>query len=129
MYTSRQLADILLTNYYSNRDLGQNFLIDDSVIESISSLADLNLKSKKRKILEIGLGPGALTQKLLQYGHEVIGIEIDKTICNHISQIFEKEINSKQLILIEGDALQSEWPPDFTDIIANIPYQISSPLL
>ena len=129
MYSSRQLADILLSDYYSNKDLGQNFLIDDSVIESISNLADLDVKTKKKKILEVGLGPGALTQKLLQQGHDVIGIEIDEIICNHISKIFKKEINSKQLQLIEGDALQLEWPSEFTDIVANIPYQISSPIL
>ena len=129
MYSSRQLADILLSDYYSNKDLGQNFLVDDSVIESISNLADLDIKTEKKKILEVGLGPGALTQKLLQQGHDVIGIEIDEIICNHISQIFKNEINSKQLQLIKGDALKLEWPSDFTDIVANIPYQISSPLL
>ena len=80
MYSSRQLADILLSDYYSNKDLGQNFLIDDSVIESISNLADLDVKTQKKKILEVGLGPGALTQKLLQQGHDVIGIEIDEII-------------------------------------------------
>ena len=84
MYSSRQLADILLSDYYSNKDLGQNFLVDDSVIESISILADLDIKTGKKKILEVGLGPGALTQKLLQKGHDVIGIEIDEIICNHI---------------------------------------------
>ena len=129
MYSSRQLADILLSDYYSNKDLGQNFLVDDSVIESISILADLDIKTGKKKILEVGLGPGALTQKLLQKGHDVIGIEIDEIICNHISHIFKNEINSKQLELIKGDALKLEWPSDFTDIVANIPYQISSPLL
>tara|TARA_Y100001968_G_scaffold101350_1_gene91260 strand:- start:632 stop:1564 length:933 start_codon:yes stop_codon:yes gene_type:complete len=129
VYTSRQLADILFSNYYSNKDLGQNFLIDDSVIESIGKLAELDSKDENRIILEIGLGPGALTQKLLQHGHKVIGIEIDNMICNHISHIFENELNLNQLSLIEGDALKVEWPLDITDVVANIPYQISSPLL
>lgn len=129
MYTSRQLAEILLSNYFSNKDLGQNFIIDDNIIDYIGNLAEFDNNEKERKILEIGLGPGALTQKLLESGHKVVGIEIDNIICKHISNIFKKEINSNQLELIEGDALKLDWPSDVTDIIANIPYQISSPLL
>ena len=129
MYTSRQLADLLLSTYFSNKDLGQNFIIDDSIIDYISDLAELSNQKVERKILEIGLGPGALTQKLLEYNHQVVGIEIDHLICEHIRHVFEKEIESKKLILIEGDALKIDWPKGITDIIANIPYQISSPLL
>ncbi len=129
MYTSRQLAEILLATNPPSKDLGQNYLVDDSVIESIGELASLNMGSTPRKILEIGLGPGALTQKLLQSEHQVIGIELDPSACNHISSVFSKEITSNRLELIEGDALHLDWPSGITDIIANIPYQISSPLL
>tara|TARA_B100001113_G_scaffold347914_2_gene340997 strand:+ start:366 stop:1307 length:942 start_codon:yes stop_codon:yes gene_type:complete len=129
VYTSRQLADTFLATSYVNKELGQNFIIDDGVIDSISTLAQLDKKKSKCKILEIGLGPGALTQKLLQSGHDVIGIEIDRIICEHISKIFPKQIESQQLKLIHGDALNLDWPLEITDIIANIPYQISSPLL
>ncbi len=128
MYTSRQLAEILLSTNPSSKELGQNYIIDDKIIDSIGELADLD-GNTSRKILEIGLGPGALTQKLLSSGHKVIGIELDPLVCNHISNIFSKEILSNKLELIEGDALQLVWPSDITDIIANIPYQISSPLL
>ena len=129
MYTSRQLAELLSSNHFSNKKLGQNFIIDDSIIDYIGDLAQLNNNKKERKILEIGLGPGALTQKLLGFKHKVIGIEIEPSICEHISQVFDKEIESQKLELIEGDALKIDWPNDITDIIANIPYQISSPLL
>ena len=54
----------------------------------------------------------------------MIGIEIDEIICNHISHIFKNEINSKQLELIKGD-VEIRMASDFTDIVANIPYQIS----
>ena len=57
MYTSRQLAEILLSMNPSSKKLGQNYIIDDSVIDSIGELANLNLKGLNRKILEIGLGP------------------------------------------------------------------------
>ena len=99
MYTSRQLAEILLSLNPSSKKLGQNYIIDDSVIESIGELANLNLKGLNRKILEIGLGPGALTQKLLQSGHQVVGIELDSSICDHISNIFSKEISSTAILV------------------------------
>ena len=129
MYTSRQLADLLLSTSFSNKELGQNFIIDDSVIDYIGDLAQLSNPEEGRKILEIGLGPGALTQKLLESEHQVVGIEIDHSICEHINHVFEKEIKSKKLELIEGDVLKINWPTEITDIVANIPYQISSPLL
>ena len=49
MYTSRQLSEILLSNYFSNKELGQNFIIDDNVIDYISDLAELNSNRKERK--------------------------------------------------------------------------------
>ena len=42
---------------------------------------------------------------------------------------FVEEQNSKQLILHHGDALDISWPEDITKVVANIPYQISSPLI
>ena len=97
MYTSRQLANLLLSTSFSNKELGQNFIIDDSIIDYIGDLAQLNNPEKGRKILEIGLGPGALTQKLLEYEHQVVGIEIDPLICEHITHVFEKEIKFKNI--------------------------------
>ncbi len=128
MYTSRQLAEIFLASSSPKRSLGQNFIIDDKVINSIYELAQLE-KKNNCKILEIGLGPGALTQKLLESENKVVGVEIDNLVCKHISQIFRKEIESGNLELINGDVLDLKWPNGITDIIANIPYQISSPLL
>lgn len=128
MYTSRELAEIFLATSIPNKKLGQNFIIDDVVIDSICELAKLDYKNNS-KILEIGLGPGALTQRLLQSNNKVVGIEIDDLVCKHISQIFQKEIESEKLELIQGDILNLNWPNGITDIVANIPYQISSPLL
>ena len=80
------------------------------------------------RILEIGPGPGSLTLHLLSTGAKVIGIEIETESINHLNRNFTNEIEAGRLELIEGDALKVKWP-DVTHIVANIPYQISSPLI
>ncbi|MCS5535827.1 MAG: hypothetical protein NZ802_08230, partial [Candidatus Poseidoniales archaeon] len=59
----------------------------------------------------------------------VSAIEIDEGSLEHMHRHFEEEIESEQLTLFSGDALTVEWPTDIDAIVANIPYQISSPLL
>ena len=68
MYSSRQLADILLSDYYSNKDLGQNFLVDDSVIESISNLADLDIKTGKKENFGSWFGAWGFNSKIITKG-------------------------------------------------------------
>ncbi|MEE2759124.1 MAG: 16S rRNA (adenine(1518)-N(6)/adenine(1519)-N(6))-dimethyltransferase RsmA [Candidatus Thermoplasmatota archaeon] len=122
---ARFLVDILRDNQPLNRELGQHYLLDTSVlnaaIEMAGDITDL-------RILEIGCGPGTLTHHLLQTGAHVSAIEIDQGSLQHMNLQFEDEISSGQLVLIEGDALAVKWP-EFDTIVANIPYQISSPLL
>ena len=77
-------------------------------------------------MLEIGPGPGVLTEALLATGCTVTAIEIDAGAVEHLNHIFSSEIENQQLILHQGDALQTNWPSDITKVIANIPYQISS---
>jgi len=80
-------------------------------------------------ILEIGPGPGTLTQRLLATGARVTAIEIDDAPVLHLDEAFREEQNAKQLLLHHGDALTVDWPDDVTKVVANIPYQISSPLI
>lgn len=127
---ARLLIDILLDRSRANRDFGQHYLHDDSVLRNtIEMCAEVNhpLGSDSR-ILEIGPGPGSLTLHLLSTGATVIGIEIEKESINHLNRNFTEEIEANRLELIEGDALKVKWP-DVTHIVANIPYQISSPLI
>ena len=80
-------------------------------------------------ILEIGPGPGTLTQRLLSTGARVTAIEIDDAPVLHLDEAFREEQNAKQLLLHHDDALKADWPDDVTKVVANIPYQISSPLI
>ena len=85
--------------------------------------------NKDDHILEIGPGPGTLTQYILKTGANVTAIEIDDAPVLHLDEAFREEQNTKQLILHHDDALNAAWPSDITKVVANIPYQISSPLI
>ena len=110
------------------KKLGQHFIINNEIIKRSIELANLD-SEENITILEIGPGPGALTQELLRTGANVVAIELDRAAIQFLNQHFIDEITSGKLKLIEGDALRVEWPNEITHIVSNIPYQISSPLL
>ena len=123
---ARLLVDLLRDRNPVVRELGQHYLVDTSVLNAAIQLAgDIS----EQHILEIGCGPGSLTHHLLRTGARVSAIEIDEGSLEHMHRHFEEEIESEQLTLFSGDALTVEWPTDIDAIVANIPYQISSPLL
>lgn len=79
-------------------------------------------------VLEIGPGTGNLTQLLLERAKKVIAIELDPRMVAELNKRFKYSEYAHKFVLIPGDVLATELP--FFDIcIANIPYQISSPLV
>lgn len=116
----------LQTRQPNDKALGQHFLIDETHLDAIATLAgDL----KGRTVLEIGPGPGTLTEHLLRAGAVVHAIEIDAVAVDHLRTTYAKEIEQQRLVLTEGDALQAAWPNTIDAVVSNIPYQISSPLI
>ena len=73
-------------------------------------------------MLEIGPGPGVLTDRLLLNTENLTCIEIDSGVCEYLRDTFPN------LNLIEGDALQEKWG-EVDRFISNLPYQISSPII
>ena len=126
MKSARELVDRLRAYQPPKTDLGQHFLIDDAMLERMVAIAEVN---NDDHILEIGPGPGTLTQHLLKTGAKLTAIEIDDAPVLHLDEAFREEQNTKQLILHHDDALNAAWPSDITKVVANIPYQISSPLI
>lgn len=122
----RELVELLLDRKRADRDLGQHFLIDADLLAHAVSLANLESESH---VLEVGPGPGTLTHFLLQTGAKVTAIEIEDEAINHLTRVHSEALESEQLTLIRGDALEVNWPNDITHVVANPPYQISSPLL
>lgn len=126
MKDARWFVDQLLAHQPPNKNLGQHFLIDDTILHHIVSAGNLN---EEDHILEIGPGPGTLTSKLLERGCKITAIEIDEGVHEHLNSVFAQHVNSGQLELIQGDALECHFSASVTKVIANIPYQISSPLI
>ena len=126
MKSARELVDRLRAYQPPNTDLGQHFLIDDEMLQRMVKIAHI---TNDDHVLEIGPGPGTLTQYLLATGARVTAIELDDAPVLHLDEIFREEQHSKQFILHHDDALTASWPSDITKVVANIPYQISSPLI
>ena len=74
MRTARQLVDLLRTKQDNDKSLGQHFLIND---ELIARSIEFGSVTKDDHVLEIGPGPGVLTEALLATGCTVTAIEID----------------------------------------------------
>ncbi len=111
-----------------DRHWGQHFLNDQTVIESIIAFADITLNEV---VLEIGPGPGVLTDALLAAGAQVIAIERDPRFEVPLHQSFDA---TDRFTLVRGDAIRVDWVDSgLIDkqfrVIANIPYSITTPLL
>jgi 16S rRNA (adenine1518-N6/adenine1519-N6)-dimethyltransferase len=72
-------------NITANKGYGQNFLIDDFVVESIVEKAEVN---KNDLVIEIGPGLGTLTHCLLEKAGKVICIELDKKMLDILNDRF-----------------------------------------
>ncbi|RPG79693.1 MAG: ribosomal RNA small subunit methyltransferase A [Euryarchaeota archaeon TMED117] len=126
MKSARDLIDSLRAYQPPNTDLGQHFLVDDELLNVMVKLAEV---TSQDHVLEIGPGPGTLTQVLLETGATVTAIELDDGPVLHLDNVFSEQQNNGKLTLLHGDALLEQWPESITKIVANIPYQISSPLI
>jgi len=126
MKGARRLVDALRAKQPFNKALGQHFLVHDDILQRTVEWAEVDVEDH---VLEIGPGPGTLTEVLLSKGCSVTAVELDSGACEHLRSVFAGALDEGQLSLLEGDALQVAWPLDITCVVANIPYQISSPLI
>jgi 16S rRNA (adenine1518-N6/adenine1519-N6)-dimethyltransferase len=118
--------------------MSQNFLADVEVLEGILAEAD---PTPGRRVLEIGPGLGILTGGLLDAGGAVTAVELDRGLAAYLRERYAEAIEAGEgedgqapgtLRLIEADALDLELPdlvPAPFDVVANLPYHITSPTL
>lgn len=125
LYRPRELFDFLdAIGSKPRRALSQNFLIDQNIIDKLIQLAEL---SPGDTVLEIGPGPGAITEKLLATGAHVIAVEKDRKFAAELPRL------PGHLTLIEGDFLKLDLKPLYASgpikVVANLPFSITAPIL
>lgn len=112
----------------AKKELGQNFLLDLNLTSRIARVAG---PLEGVRVIEVGPGPGGLTRALLAEGaREVIAIERDARALPALAQI--AEAYPGRLTVISGDAMEMDYrllADGPTRIIANLPYNIATPLL
>ena len=109
-------------NIVPKKQLGQNFLVDNTTRDIILNQAQV---SKNDIILEIGPGLGALTEKLVETAKKVYVVEIDSRLSSFLTDKFSDYQN---LEIINGDILKINLPIH-NKIVSNIPYKITGPIL
>lgn len=122
-YQPSELRDFLSElGAFPKKRLSQNFLIDGNIGRKIVALAGVK---KNEPVLEIGPGPGALTELLLESMANVTAVEMDPLFADHLKKLGKIEVicaDFLQLDLVQ--ILQKK-----TKVVANLPYRITTPIL
>jgi len=110
------------------KKLGQNFVVDANTCRKIVKSADVGPDDVA---LEIGPGLGSLTLAMLETAKSVIAIEIDDRLALELPITADRHgFDSSKLTIITADAMQiSELPANPTVLVANLPYNVSVPVL
>ena len=109
-----------------NPEADQHFMIDDRVLDRLPTYATDGGFDVSR-VLEIGGGTGALTDRLLATADEVAVIERDPRLAAFLREEFADARETGRLTVHEGDALELDLPA-FTASVSNLPYGVSSEL-
>ncbi len=124
----------------ANKSLGQNFLVNDEVVEKIIDSAELE---KDDLVIEIGPGLGVLTNRLLQKCNNVVCIELDERMIKILKDRFKLYIDGTYLAnleIINEDVLKVNLEELIAEkrkrkkyknvkVVANLPYHISTPII
>lgn len=141
MAQTKHQIEALLAEAGSNgprHRFGQNFMIDQNLVRLV---ADAGQVRREDLVVEVGPGTGTLTEELLDRSDEVAVVEIDRDLAAMLRKRFEARANFK---LIEGDALAGKHGLNAdlltllasarranrsVKLVANLPYNIASPLV
>ncbi|XP_071735610.1 ribosomal RNA small subunit methyltransferase, mitochondrial [Rutidosis leptorrhynchoides] len=104
---------------------GQHLLTNPRILDSIVRNSDIGPDDT---VLEIGPGTGNLTMKLLEVANKVVAVEVDHRMVDVLHNRISQHESREKLSIICEDALKFDFPK-FDLVVANIPYNISSPLV
>ena len=125
-------TEFIMRKYHirADKNLGQNFLVDDSAVEGIIGAANV---TKDDLIIEIGPGLGTLTKELLEKAGKVICIELDKRMIEILQDRFALydnfEIINDDVLRVDLKTLIKENRIKNAKIVANLPYYITTPII
>jgi 16S rRNA (adenine1518-N6/adenine1519-N6)-dimethyltransferase len=102
------------------KEYGQHFLADRNLLAVIGRLAEL---SADDIVLEIGPGEGVLTRYLAERVRHVHAVEIDRSLEPRLRDLGDN------VDVVFADALDAELPQDATKLVANLPYNVATPLI
>ena len=121
----RDLADLL--GIQPTKKLGQNFVHDANTVRRIVAASGVGAGMS---VVEIGPGLGSLTLGLLEAGAEVVAVEIDKRLAEQLPKTVGLLQPAADLSVVVDDAMRVvQLPSEPTHLVANLPYNISVPVL
>ena len=122
-------------NIRAKKGLGQHFLVDDRILETIIQAAEL---SPTDTVIEVGPGLGLMTGELAKRAGWVIAIELD----NRLADILRETLQYENIVILNEDILGADpakllkerasgFPPEFNSykVVANLPYYITQPVI
>ena len=130
-YSPKKIKEILeKENFNLKKKFGQNFIIDENIIDSIINKAEID---ENTLVLEIGPGAGSLTYKLAKKAKNVLGYEIDitlKEILKHNLQEFNNvDIIYEDFLKADVNKQIKKYNFEKLYVVANLPYYITTPIL
>ena len=130
-YSPKKMQDLLDKNEFRlKKQFGQNFIVDENIINNIISKAELN---KDIMVIEIGPGAGSLTYKLATNSKNVLCYEIDTSLEPILKENL-KDLDNVDVIF--NDFLKADVKRDLEKykfnklyVVANLPYYITTPII
>lgn len=113
-----------------NKNFGQNFLIDELILNRIVESSDIDSETH---VIEIGPGIGTLTQEMAKKAGHITAIEIDPSLVEILKETLS---NYNNIEIIQGDALKANFNEIIKDstykkfkVVANLPYYMTTPMI
>lgn len=128
----RRLKEVIgRYGFHFSKSLGQNFLIDQNIVQNIIKGAEIGPEDS---VLEVGPGVGSLTESLAEVAKKVVAVEIDRALIPVLAETLKGFENTK---VIHGDILKidvkaliaEEFGEQKPKVVANLPYYITTPII
>ncbi len=127
-YKTKQIIKKYEFNFKKN--FGQNFLVDERVLDKIVNAADIN---ENDLVIEVGPGIGTLTQAMAKRAGKVVSVEIDRTLVPILGELLEDynnvEIINEDILKVDINEIIARYPGMSVKMAANLPYNITTPII